>query len=237
MDISNKRFRDLEELIKIRKEFNAWIREDKLAIEKDDESEIYSQLKPINIRFKVKSNVNTSIKPNPIIVEKYGRIFNGLSINKISFFYYDINNEIIINSEKSAEYHFPLTDGLKLLLEGRGLLKLAAKIATQEDLQNYFKILQLSNVEIDNIDYLITLENGGLGKGKDGKGFDLEDDYTDIELNENPINLFQELRKLLAAKMAGHNNVYNSVVSILKKLLKMKQISEEKYNKILKKYF
>ena len=61
----------------------------------------------------------------------------------------------------------------------------------------------------------------------------------DFDSNEesNPLELFTELRKLLAAKVSGHNNVYNSVVSILKKLMNMGEITEEKYDKILHKYF
>ena len=101
--------------------------------------------------------------------------------------------------------------------------------------------MKLSNVDINSVDYLTTLSNGGMGKGKDGKGLDLIDDDDELELNDdlpdNPLLLLSELRKLLAAKLAGHNNVYNSVKSILSKLLLIKEIDKTKYNKILNKYF
>ena len=66
---------------------------------------------------------------------------------------------------------------------------------------------------------------------------DLDVDPNPDQLSRNPLELFAELRKLLAAKVSGHNNVYNSVVSILKKLMNMGEITEEKYDKILHKYF
>ena len=72
-------------------------------------------------------------------------------------------------------------------------------------------------------------------KDNNGKGFDIDD--IDNELSNNPLILMTELRKLLAAKLAGHNNVYNSVKSILNKLLLIKEIDQTKYNKILNKYF
>ena len=56
-------------------------------------------------------------------------------------------------------------------------------------------------------------------------------------LPDNPILLFIELRKLLAAKKAGHDNTYNQVNAILKRLLETNIISTEKYSKILKKHY
>ena len=66
---------------------------------------------------------------------------------------------------------------------------------------------------------------------------DVETDPLSRSSSRNPLELFAELRKLLAAKVSGHNNVYNSVVSILKKLMNKGEITEEKYDKILHKYF
>ena len=54
---------------------------------------------------------------------------------------------------------------------------------------------------------------------------------------DNPILLFIELRKLLAAKKAGHDNTYNQVNAILKRLLETNIISTEKYKKILEKHY
>ena len=66
---------------------------------------------------------------------------------------------------------------------------------------------------------------------------DTETDQLSESSSRNPLELFAELRKLLASKVSGHNNVYNSVVSLLKKLMNMGEITEEKYDKILHKYF
>jgi len=56
-------------------------------------------------------------------------------------------------------------------------------------------------------------------------------------LPDNPILLFIELRKLLAAKNAGHENTYNQVNAILKRLLETNFISIHKYKKILNKNY
>ena len=61
-------------------------------------------------------------------------------------------------------------------------------------------------------------------------------DYLD-DLKTKHLELMVELRKLWGAKMTGDNNVNNSVVSVLKKLLNMNQISKERHDKILDKYF
>ena len=239
MDLSNKRFRDLKELIKTRNEFNNWIRENQEEVLDDvnilDESdEIYSKLIPITVNFIFTRPIDKTIKPIYIVIEKYSHRFTGISINNTSFFFYNVNNQNIIHHEKNKEHYYLLTDGLKMLLEGRGLLKFASSVITQQDIKNYFSILHLANVQTNDVKYLNILANGGMGKGKDGKGIDFEDDENE---EENPLELMVELRKLLAAKMAGHNNVYNSIVSILNKLLNLNQISKERYNKILKKYF
>ena len=57
-----------------------------------------------------------------------------------------------------------------------------------------------------------------------------------IFLPDNPCELFYQLSKLLAAKKAGHNNTYNQVNAICKRLMELKLISNEKYRNILKKY-
>ena len=91
----------------------------------------------------------------------------------------------------------------------------------------------MSNVDIKSVEYLTTLSDNGIGKGKDGKGLDLIEDISEDELEDNHIELLSEVRKLLAVKLADHNNVYDSVKSILNKLLSIKEIDQTKYDKIL----
>ena len=295
MDLSPKRFKDLELLIKTRNEFNDWIHQGKIrnqmflqnvddvskpflkdVISKEneilkkldnkveqpkavepkaegpkveepkveepkviDQDEIYSKLIPITVDFKNTRPLPYLIRPISIMVEKPGNRFSGISINNINFFLYHVGNQDVIHSESKVEIYYPLTKGLIILLEGRGLLKLAADNVTQDDLTNYVSILRFANVDLKAYDYLIDLAAGGMGigEGKDGKGFDLSDDDEDYDMLNNPIQLYVDLKNLLAAKLAGHNNVYNSVVDILKKLLDMKEITQDKYNKILNNYF
>jgi len=53
-------------------------------------------------------------------------------------------------------------------------------------------------------------------------------------INQNPIRLFAELYKMLAAKKAGHNNLDRPIKGILTALVP--HMRKEKYNRILKKY-
>ena len=53
----------------------------------DVKDKVYSKLKPIKIDFKIKTTRNSTIKPIPIIVDKYSYRFTGVSINNTSFLF------------------------------------------------------------------------------------------------------------------------------------------------------
>ena len=53
----------------------------------------------------------------------------------------------------------------------------------------------------------------------------------------NPCDLFYQLSKLLAAKKTGHNNTYNQVNAICKRLMELDLMTSEKYEKLLKNIF
>jgi hypothetical protein len=73
----------------------------------------------------------------------------------------------------------------------------------------------------------------------DELGDELEDEDQEYIhfMPDNPILLFIELRKLLAAKKAGHDNTYNQVNAILKRLMERKIITPDRYKKILNKHY
>ena len=58
-------------------------------------------------------------------------------------------------------------------------------------------------------------------------------------LPNNPLVLFIELRKLLAAKKAGNQStrIYNQANAMMKRLMELGYITSKKYSKILSKYF
>ena len=58
-----------------------------------------------------------------------------------------------------------------------------------------------------------------------------------VFLPDNPVKLFYQLTKLLAATKAGHTNTYNQVNAICKRLLELKLLTTDKYKKVLSKYF
>ena len=117
---------------------------------------------------------------------------------------------------------YELTPSLKLLIEGKGDAN-----SSPEEIKNYLEITKGSNVN-----YIKNLK--AVGKTHNGEGIEIE---SPTFLTDNPISLFSELRKLLAAKKAGHNNVYNKVNAICKRLVETGNLTTDKYQKIIKKYF
>ena len=117
---------------------------------------------------------------------------------------------------------YELTPSLKLLIEGKGDAN-----SSPEEIKNYLEITKGSKVK-----YIQTLN--AVVKTHNGEGIEIE---SPTFLPDNPISLFSELRKLLAAKKAGHNNVYNKVNAICKRLVETGNLTTDKYQKIIKKYF
>lgn len=63
-----------------------------------------------------------------------------------------------------------------------------------------------------------------------GKGF-----KEIVFLSDNPHELFERLKIIIAAKEQGHNNVFNEKHAILKRLLQKKFISKEQYKLLARK--
>lgn len=76
---------------------------------------------------------------------------------------------------------------------------------------------------------------GPLDRHSEGQGNDQGDKI--LFMSSNPIDLFIELRKLLASKKAGHSNTFNQANAIMKYLLENNYLTTSKYKKILKKYY
>ena len=188
-------------------------------------------IKPLILDPKINVSLSKTIKPTfNINVEGYQII----TINKHDFLLY-------LNSENKSRIHsqnvyntkhldFEFTDdfyGLVCgypsenvdLLEIKKYLNLielvhgSAKAKHIQDLKKYLNKNERG--------YIVT-EGEGQGQGQ-GKGKEI-----------NPINLFIELRKLLAAKKAGHNNLDSDILKISKDLLKQGIISKDKFNKYTK---
>ena len=268
MDLSYKRFHDLEELIK--NSFHKWIWEGKVqtqlfnqniekvsgpllanVIRKEDEiidklkpplntgivhpsdinidlppeyGDIYKAFEPLAVDFSISSILYPKIKPRSIVMNYGGHTFTGININDKAFIFYTADGKDTIQYASDASKSFPFTKGLKVILELKGLYKNALETTTKTDENNYLEIMNLAGVESSDNNYVAELMNGGRGRGRkkgmgiQGRDFDSNDNNdTNVEtdvVSTNPLELFTELRKLLAAKVSGHNNVYNSVVSI-----------------------
>ena len=95
-----------------------------------------------------------------------------------------------------------------------------------------------ANAAVATKEYLNATVSKRIGEGllqTEGQRNDQEDKI--LFMSSNPIDLFIELRKLLAAKKAGHSNTFNQANAIMKYLLEKNYLTTSKYKKILKKYF
>jgi len=135
-----------------------------------------------------------------------------VKVNKVKY---------IINYDKAKDDYKPytLTHELENLIKGHGS-------NSSDDIDSYLKMLSETGLKGNAGAYVKGLKSATNSPRTSGNG-----------LFCSPLSLFVEFRKLLAAKKAGHNNVYNDVNDILKQLLEHKYITTEKYKKILSKYF
>ena len=125
---------------------------------------------------------------------------------------------------------YELTPSLKLIIEGKGDAN-----SSLEEIKNYLEITKGSNVKyIKTLKAVVEPPLKKVVEPQHGQGIEIE---SPTFLPDNPISLFSELRKLLAAKKAGHNNVDNEVNAICKRLVETGHLTTDKYQKIIKKYF
>ena len=212
MDLSDKRFHDLEELIKSRNSFHEWIREGKVqtqlfnqniekvpgpllanVIKKEDEiihklkptpiptdsvikhysdidlppeyGDIYKEFKPLAVEFAIPNIQHPKIKPKHVVLDHYGHNFTGITLNNIPFILYTADGVDTIQYSSDATKSFPLTKGLKVLLEIRRMYKTPVKATTDADEANYLEIMILAGVGAADYSYIAALVNGERGTG------------------------------------------------------------------------
>jgi len=229
--------------------------EDKFVKEKVEEN----NWKSFELKLDVIDNFPNSLHPH---IEKHEN-YNSLTINNVlHLLIYDPNkNPCLLNTTKyfssdNKEGYFIITNELKNLLSGKGSDNI-------KEIKKYLQILYYVNLKGKITNYEKRLRNKLPEDEKKlfrGNGVTYDDDEiigNSLHLNnndkkeyiskaatplihflpDNPILLFIELRKLLAAKKAGHDNTYNQVNAILKRLLETNIITSEKYKKILEKHY
>lgn len=151
--------------------------------------------------------------------------------------FFAINNNKIglsINNEQ-----FELTDGLKELLFYKSPKK---QLITEEDKNNYKNILEKSNAHKRNFDPNNQIQGGKGSKyrniikplfytpnnsSKSGKGLSTLKEYktdTDLVYWDDPNELVERLRLLIASKNAGNNGHDNEIISIIEELKEAKII-------------
>ena len=167
--------------------------------------------------------------------------YNTITIKYTEFILFSRDNVgYLIKSNFDKKYEYEFTDELINLIYGYGS-------NDEKEIKNYLEILETSDTnpaahytlelkkqisKKDNLDKVIDdviKEEKTEKLKKEGKGIKY--------LPDSPFILFSELRKLLAAKKAGNNNVFNETNAILKRLMEMNYINTDKYKRILNKYF
>ena len=228
--VFEERIEWLKKEIKERDKFNRSYDMNKLA-EQGAVEEIEKMQKPVvDVLEKIETN---TITPTPDLFDVNPKLPDSLvpkyikgeaiQIYKTTFHITVDEGKTFLSSNKQGHVTtYELTPSLKLLIEGKGDAN-----SSPEETKNYLEITKGSNVN-----YIKTLK--AVVKTHNGEGIEIE---SPTFLTDNPISLFSELRKLLAAKKAGHNNVYNKVNAICKRLVETGNLTTQKYQKIIKKYF
>jgi len=227
----------VEEMKEIKKEVDDKMKSKNLAITEKGENKVENE----NTTFELPiTNVNNNIIKstlNPTFIRNdYNNKYNTLTINNIKFILIKKNENPFITPLNEYDKDprdmkgWLYTDELHSLIFGNGNGREEKEIRKiYLDILNEAKIQQGKTSE-----YYKKIRGDGENK-IEGSGYEYEDNIFNIP--NNPILLFIELRKLLAAKKAGHDNTYNQVNAILKRLLENKVITNERYSNILQKHY
>ena len=240
--VFEERIEWLKKEIKERDKFNRSYDMNKLA-EQGAVEEIEKMQKPVvDVLEKIETN---KITPTPDLFDVNPKLPDSLVPKYIKGEYIKIYNTTLqITADEGKMYMtnikpdrrgdvktYELTPSLKLIIEGKGDAN-----SSHGEIKNYLEITKGSNTKyIKKLKAIVeppTLNT--VVKTHNGEGIEIE---SPTFLTDNPISLFSELRKLLAAKKAGHNNVYNKVNAICKRLVETGNLTTDKYQKIIKKYF
>ena len=231
--VFEERIEYLKQIIKERNKFNESYNTNKL-IEQGAVEEIEKMQKPV-VEAIEKKDVG-KIAPAPNLFDVNPKLPDSLVPKYLEGEFIKIYNTTLqITTDEGKMYMtdikpgkngdvktYELTPSLKLIIEGKGDAN-----SSLEEIKNYLEITKGSNVK-----YIKTLK--AVVEPQHGQGIEIE---SPTFLPDNPIALFIELRKLLAAKKAGHNNVDNEVNAICKRLVETGHLTTDKYQKIIKKYF
>jgi hypothetical protein len=186
----------------------------------------------LNINEKVFKTQSWFPRIKEIVFTEYGE---AKEITQADYYFYltkNLKNEIHI-SNISLDVKFLFTNEFKKCFEGWAFNEKNELVVSIETVKDYLKLIGQSKAN----KYFKKLHDKVNVKPpeyeKEGEGL-LEEPI--LFLPDNPCELFYQLSKLLAAKEAGHNNTYNQVNAICKRLMEQNLMSPKKYKKILSEY-
>ena len=171
-----------------------------------------------------KPNLPIELKINNYGTEKLSKTWRFTQNANGNFFLNDHllviedNNIRLANSNNS----YPFTDNLKALLNGAEI----SSVNDREALINYSNLTtETKSSKTSKRSEKLMQKINSLYKGKA---------LEVITISENPKELWDRLRILIAASKEGHNNTLNEKTAILDKLLQLGEITKEHYKSILK---
>ena len=239
--VFEERIEWLKKEIKERDKFNQSYDMNKLA-EQGAVEQIEKMQKPVvDVLEKIETNKITS---TPVLFNVDGKLPESLVPKYIKGEAIQINTRIWEFTEDEGKTYmssnvkgivktYELTPSLKLLIEGKGDAN-----SKLEEIKNYLEMVGGSSVKYIKTLKVVVEQPTLTAVVEPQKGEGIDESHVALTfLSDNPISLFSELRKLLAAKKAGHTNVYNEVNAICKRLVETGHLTIDKYHKILKKYF
>ena len=171
--------------------------------------------------------INKSSTIKPVFSTKYvkDKEFEVIKINGKDHIVYKNNNDnktYIFNHDIAPEKYinYEYTDDLDKIIRGYG-----SDVDNKEDVENYLQIFQIVKGNTNTNYYKLLINKL--------KSFNLPifQGHGLKFISSNPIELFIKLRKLIAAKSAGHDNVNDEVNQILQHLLRKQLISKYAHDK------
>ena len=108
--------------------------------------DFYKKFKPLAVEFSINYIQHPKIKPKQIVIHHYGHNFTGIALNNTPFLFYTVDWQDTLQYSSDATKSFPLTKGLKVFLEIKGMNANTAKTTTDADEAYYLEIMKLAGV-------------------------------------------------------------------------------------------
>ena len=199
------------------------VKQNELLKQQEKQIEAIKALEPKAIEGS-KPNLPIEIKTNNLGTEKLPKTWRLTQNANGNFF---LNDHLLVIEDDNirlanSNTSYPFTYNLRALLNGADI----SSVNDREDLINYSNLtIEANSSKSSKRSEKLMQKINSLYKGEALKV---------ITISENPKELWDRLKILIAASKEGHSNTLNEKTAILDKLLQLGEITKEHYKSILK---